>query len=110
MSVETLAGREVSLNQEGYLEDPKQWTREIAQVLAEREGIELTERHWEVIRYIRSELEAGNAAPNVRRLAKKGGFPTKEMYALFPGGPAKKASKIAGGLKPAGCVKTRRRP
>ena len=73
--------------------------------IAEAEGVgELTDRHWEVLEFMRKDFAEKGTAPSIRRLKKLGVVPTKELYALFPGGPAKKASKIAGLPKPKGCV------
>ena len=78
--------------------------REIAMEIARLEGIELTDRHFEVLEFMRKDFAEQGAAPSIRRLKKLGIVPTKELYTLFPGGPAKKASKIAGLPKPKGCV------
>jgi tRNA 2-thiouridine synthesizing protein E len=105
MSVETIAGRDIQLNEEGFLTDPTQWNEEVAVELAQREGIEtLSDRHWEVIRFMRSEYEKKGAGPSVRMLGKASGVPIKELYQLFPKGPAKLAAKIAGIPKPRGCI------
>ena len=86
------------------LADPT-WTEEKAAEIAREEGIgELTERHWQVIRYMRdSYLETGTA-PTIRTLGKASGVPIKELYQLFPKGPAKLAAKIGGIPKPKGCI------
>ncbi len=104
MPTQELAGLKVELNAEGYMTDPQQWTREVAVELAKGLDIALTDAHWKVIDFIRKDGVENNGAPNVRRLTKVGGIPTKELYELFPGGPAKNAAKIAGYPKPAGCV------
>ncbi|HUX03954.1 MAG TPA: TusE/DsrC/DsvC family sulfur relay protein [Acidimicrobiales bacterium] len=105
MSIETIAGVAVSRNEEGFLTDPSQWTEEVAVELARREGIDpLTERHWKVIRFMRAQYEAQGAGPSVRVLGKTSGVPIKELYQLFPKGPAKLAAKIAGIPKPRGCI------
>jgi tRNA 2-thiouridine synthesizing protein E len=105
MSTETIAGREIELNDEGFLIDSSQWTEELAIDLARREGIEpLTARHWEVIHFMRSEYETKGSGPSVRMLGKTSGVPIKELYELFPKGPAKLAAKIAGIPKPRGCI------
>ena len=98
-------GQAVALNEEGFLEDPAQWNQDIAVELARLEGIEpLTERHWQVIRFMRSEYETKGTGPTVRVLGKTSGVPIKELYQLFPKGPAKLAAKIAGIPKPRGCI------
>jgi dissimilatory sulfite reductase related protein len=105
MTTDTIAGTEVDLNDEGFLDDPSVWTDEMALELARREGIDpLTERHWAVIRFMRRQFEETGSGPNVRMLAKLSGIPVKELYQLFPKGPAKTAAKIAGIPKPRGCI------
>jgi dissimilatory sulfite reductase related protein len=105
MTTDTIAGAEIELNDEGFLVDPSQWNDDIAVELARREGIEpLTERHWQVIRFMRSEYEAKGTGPTVRVLGKTSGVSIKELYQLFPKGPAKLAAKIAGIPKPRGCI------
>jgi len=105
MSIETLAGVAVDRNEEGFLTDPSQWNEEIAVELARQEGIDpLTERHWEVLRFMRHEYETKGTGCTVRVLGKTSGVPIKELYALFPKGPAKLAAKIAGVPKPKGCI------
>ncbi len=105
MTTDTIAGTAVELNDEGFLVDPSQWTEEMAVELAHREEIDLlTERHWQVIRFMRQQYEASGSGPNVRMLAKISGIPIKELYQLFPKGPAKTAAKIAGIPKPRGCI------
>jgi TusE/DsrC/DsvC family sulfur relay protein len=101
----TYTDHEVSLDAEGFFVDPSQWTESMAPTIAAQEGItELTERHWQVINFMRHEYEEKGAAPNVRALAKTSGVPIKELYQLFPKGPAKLAAKIAGVPKPRGCI------
>ncbi|MFI5035854.1 MAG: TusE/DsrC/DsvC family sulfur relay protein [Acidimicrobiales bacterium] len=105
MTAVTLAGVDVELNEEGFLVDPTQWTEEMAVALARKEGIDpLTEQHWQVIRFMRSEFLAKGTGPTVRMLGKTSGVPIKELYQLFPGGPAKVAARIAGIPKPKGCI------
>ena len=105
MPVTELVGTQIEVDGEGFMVDRNQWTREIAAQIAAHEGIdELTGRHWAVIEFMRKDYEENGTAPTIRRLKKLGVVPTKELYALFPGGPAKKASKIAGLPKPKGCV------
>ena len=105
MTMDTIAGTEIELNEEGFLTDPSQWNEEIAVELARRDGIDpLTDRHWQVIRFMRSEYEAKGTGPTVRVLGKTSGVSIKELYQLFPKGPAKLAAKIAGIPKPRGCI------
>lgn len=105
MTTSIMAGVTVDRNDEGFLTDPAQWTEEVAVGLARAEGIDpLTDRHWQVIRFMRTEYEAKGTGPTVRVLAKTSGVPVKELYQLFPKGPAKLAAKIAGIPKPRGCI------
>ena len=105
MSLDTIAGITVDLNEEGFLTNWTQWNDEVAVELARREAIEhLTERHWEVLRFMRKEYEEKGTGPTVRLLGKTSGVPVKELYELFPKGPAKLAAKIAGIPKPRGCI------
>ena len=95
---------QVQFDQDGYMADARDWTPEIAQVLAVREGIILTDRHWVVLNFIRKEYESVGEPPTLRKITKTSGVDTKEMYQLFPGGPAKIAARIAGLKKPTGCI------
>ena len=105
MSTATIADIPVELNEEGFFINPEQWTEAMATELARREGIDqLTSAHWTVIRFMRSEyLEKGTGA-TVRVLGKQSGVSVKELYELFPKGPAKVAARIAGIPKPRGCI------
>jgi tRNA 2-thiouridine synthesizing protein E len=105
MPVMTYAGVDVTVNEEGFLEDPGQWTEAMAPEIAAAEGIEeLTEQHWKVIRFMRSRYAEAGTCPTVRVLGKTSGVSIKELYQLFPKGPAKVAAKIAGAPKPRGCI------
>ena len=105
MSTATYAGTDVAVNDEGFLTDPAQWREEMAPQIAAAEGItELTERHWQVIKFMRHEYETKGTGPTVRVLGKTSGVRVKELYQLFPTGPAKLAAKIAGIPKPRGCI------
>ena len=95
----------VAVDDEGFLTDFSQWTRDIAAAIAKDEGIaELTPAHWKVIEFMQKEFKETGQAPTIRKINKSGVMGTKELYELFPGGPAKKAAKIAGLKKPEGCV------
>ena len=102
----TLAAAEpVELNDEGFFVHPEQWTENMVPELARLAGIDAgTERHWQVIRFMRSEFLAKGEGPTVRVLGKVSGVPIKELYQLFPKGPAKMAARIAGIPKPRGCI------
>lgn len=105
MTITTIAARDVELNDEGFFVDPEQWTEDMAPELAAREGIdELTDRHWVVLRFVRGEYFAKGTGPTVRMLGKTSGVSVKELYELFPKGPAKVAARIAGIPKPRGCI------
>jgi TusE/DsrC/DsvC family sulfur relay protein len=105
MTTATVASVDVELTDEGFFVRPEQWSEEMVPELARREGIEaLTADHWKVIRFMRSEYEAKGAGPSVRALGKTSGVPIKELYRLFPKGPAKIAARIAGIPKPHGCI------
>ncbi|MBN1998082.1 TusE/DsrC/DsvC family sulfur relay protein [candidate division KSB1 bacterium] len=104
MSTKVIANVEVEIDTEGFMTNPDQWTKEIASAIAKEEGVELTEAHWKVINFIRKDYSEKGTAPSIRRINKVGGISTKDMYNLFPDGPAKKAAKISGLGKPQGCV------
>ena len=105
MSMTLIADSPVDADAEGFLTDPAQWNEQIAEAIAAQNGIaELTERHWLVVRFMRDRyLQTGNA-PSIRSLGKESGVPIKELYQLFPKGPAKLAAKIGGIPKPKGCI------
>jgi TusE/DsrC/DsvC family sulfur relay protein len=95
----------VDVDAEGFMTNQAQWTREVAAAIAREEGVaELTPAHWRVIEFMQKEFKETGQAPTIRKLNKTGVVSTKELYNLFPGGPAKKAAKIAGLKKPEGCV------
>ena len=105
MPTATYAGHAVFVNDEGFLIDPSQWTEDMAPQIAEAEGIgELTPQHWQVIGFMRAQYQAKGTGPTVRVLGKTSGVTIKELYRLFPKGPAKTAAKIAGIPKPRGCI------
>ncbi len=95
----------IAFNEEGFMTDPNQWTKEIAEVIAKQEGIEtLTENHWKIIEFCRETGMASGKSPTLRQITTGTGVSTKELFALFPKGPAKKVAKISGLGKPEGCV------
>jgi TusE/DsrC/DsvC family sulfur relay protein len=105
MSITTYAGTTIAVDDEGFFEDPAQWTEEMAPEIAKAQGIdELTDKHWQVIRFMREQYLTTGTGPTVRVLGKTSGVTVKELYQLFPKGPAKVAAKIAGILKPRGCI------
>lgn len=104
MAAKEIAGKTVNVTDEGYLTDPAEWTREIAEAIAAEEGIALTDAHWKVIDFLKKDYAATGVLPAMRRINKTGGIPTKDLYDLFPNGPLKKAARIAGLPKPTSCV------
>ena len=105
MPTRTIAGKEVRINDEGYMTNPTEWDQEIAVELAKEEGLpELTAEHWKIIDYCRQSAAVSGTAPTLRNITNGAGVSTKDLFALFPKGPAKKVAKISGLGKPEGCV------
>ncbi len=105
MTTTTLAGSTVEVDSEGFLTDPQQWNEQIAAEIARANGIaQLSDRHWQVINFMRKTYLETGSAPSIRSLGKTSGVPIKELYELFPKGPAKLAAKIGGIPKPRGCI------
>jgi len=104
MPTTTIAGTEVTVDDEGFMTEYDQWNEEIGAALAANIGIELNESHWKVINFLREDYKAQGETPMLRRVSNVGGVPTKELFQLFPKKPAKKMSYIAGVPKPHGCV------
>ena len=105
MATRTICGAIVDVNEEGYMTNPSQWNKDIAVEIAKEEGIgELTPAHWKVIEYCRQSAASSGKAPTLRTITTNAGVSTKDLFALFPKGPAKKVAKIAGLGKPEGCV------
>lgn len=101
----TMLDTALDVDAEGFLQDPGQWSEEIAAEIARENGIPaLTDRHWMVVRYMRQRYLDTGAAPSIRSLGKESGVEIKELYKLFPKGPAKLAAKIGGIPKPKGCI------
>jgi len=95
----------LTFDADGFMTDPNAWTKEIAEVLAKQEGIEtLTDAHWTVIEFCRKAGQETGKSPTLRQITTGSGISTKELFGLFPKGPAKKVAKIAGLGKPEGCV------
>ena len=105
MPTRTIAGQTVQVNDEGFMIVPAEWNKDIAIEIAKEEGIaDLTPAHWKVIGFCRQSAATSNAAPTLRTITNGSGITTKEMFTLFPKGPAKKVAKISGLGKPEGCV------
>jgi TusE/DsrC/DsvC family sulfur relay protein len=103
MAEKIIAGVTVKINNEGYFEDPAQWTREMAVEMAGEYSIQLTEKHFAVLDFLRAKYLAGEQL-TIRRVGASGITDIKEFYQLFPGGPLKISSKLAGIPKPTSCV------
>lgn len=105
MATKSIGTFTINVDDEGFMTDFSQWNKEIAAALAVEEGIAaLTPGHWKVLEFMQKEFKEKGSAPSIRAMNKSGVVNTKELYDLFPGGPAKKAAKIAGLKKPVGCV------
>jgi tRNA 2-thiouridine synthesizing protein E len=106
MATRTYAGTTVQVNDEGFMSNPADWNKDIAVAIAKEEGIaDLTPAHWKVIDYCRSEsTKLGGKSPTLRQITVGTSVQTKELFGLFPKGPAKKVARIAGLGKPEGCV------
>jgi TusE/DsrC/DsvC family sulfur relay protein len=105
MTATMIAEAAVDVDAEGFLTNPEQWSDELADQIARENGIaELTDRHWLVVKFMRERFLTTGTAPSIRSLGKESGVPIKELYHLFPKGPAKLAAKIGGIPKPRGCI------
>ncbi len=94
----------VAFDDDGFMEDAAVWTEEIAQAIAELLEVNLSDRHWEVIKFARQEFETQGEPPTLRLITQQTEVSMKEMYQLFPGGPAIITANIAGLKKPTGCI------
>ncbi len=99
----TMAGKSITVNEEGYLKDFNQWDEKVGEALAAEADIVLTPRHWVVLKYLQNE-QKNQVALSIRRVGKSGVVDIKELYQLFPMAPLKTATKIAGIPKPASCI------
>ncbi len=111
MGTMDIAGKKLEVDEDGYLVNLDDWSREVAEEMAKGEGVEMSEAHWEVVNFLRQYYNEYKIAPMIRILTKEIGKKlgkekgnTKYLYELYPGGPAKQACKIAGLPKPTGCV------
>jgi tRNA 2-thiouridine synthesizing protein E len=103
MAEKKYAGVSVDVNEEGYMNNASQWTKEVGTAIATEEGIELTETHFKLIDFIRTKVENGETL-TIRGIGKSGIVDAKEFYKMFPGAPLKKATKISGVPKPSSCI------
>ena len=98
-----IAGKSITVNEEGYLTDFSQWDEKVGEAIAAENNLSLSPRHWDVIKYLQDE-EKKHVALSIRRVGKSGVVDIKELYTLFPNAPLKTATKIAGIPKPASCI------
>lgn len=97
-------GKTIHTNEEGYLTDFTEWSPEVAETIAKEEGIaNLTAKHWTILKFLQDQQQK-KVALTIRKVGSSGVTDIKEFYALFPGGPLKKATKIAGIPKPVSCI------
>ena len=99
----TIAGKNITVNEEGYLTDFSQWDEQVGEALAAEANVPLSARHWEILKYLQNE-QKNQVALSIRRIGKSGVTDIKEFYQLFPNAPLKTATKIAGIPKPASCI------
>jgi len=105
MAMVTLGGKQIEIDEDGFIQDPSSWDEAVAKDLAKTEGVDdLSEEHWKLVKYLRDYYLKFQIAPMIRKLCKETGFDLKKVYQLFPSGPAKGACKVAGLPKPTGCV------
>ena len=105
MATELIGGIEIEVDDEGFMTNPAQWNEELAPALGKEIGLdELTDEHWKVIRFLRSDFAEKGETATLRRVSTLAEVPTKDLYKLFPKKPAKKMSYVAGLQKPTGCV------
>ena len=103
MSQVMIAGLNVDLNEEGYLTDASQWNKDVAAEIAKEEEVELTDKHFELLEFLRKQHGDG-VDITIRKVGKSGIVDIKGFYTLFPKKPLKKSSRIAGIPKPSSCV------
>jgi len=101
----TLGGKELEIDEDGFIQEPAKWDKAVAEDIAKtEEAYPMSEDHWKVVNYLRNYFLEFEIAPPIRMVTKQTGFDLKTIYKLFPGGPAKGACKVAGLPKPTGCV------
>jgi TusE/DsrC/DsvC family sulfur relay protein len=105
MPTEVIAGHEISVDDEGFMTEPGEWSEDLATALAKEIHIDsLTEDHWKAIRFLRADYAEIGETATLRRVSTQTGLTTKQLYELFPKKPAKKMAYISGLPKPTGCV------
>jgi tRNA 2-thiouridine synthesizing protein E len=104
MGMATIAGKDVHINDEGFLTEYDEWDENVGAELAKNIEIDMTDEHWALIRWLREDFKAKGETATTRRVQTAGGVPTKRQFELFPKKPAKKMAYVAGLPKPKGCV------
>jgi len=105
MAKANLGGMEIEIDEDGFIQEPQKWNKEVAEDIAKTENAyPMSEEHWKLVNYLREYYLKFGIAPPVRMVVKQTGIDLKRIYQLFPGGPAKGACKVAGIPKPTGCV------
>ena len=105
MSKVTYGGKELEIDEDGFIQEPEKWDKAVAEDIAKtEEAYPMSEDHWKVVNYLRNYFLEFEIAPPIRMITKQTGIDLKTIYKLFPGGPAKGACKVAGLPKPTGCV------
>ena len=105
MAKAVLGGMEVEIDEDGFIQEPDKWSKDVAEDLAKTENASpMGEEHWKLVNYLRDYYVKFGIAPPIRMVVKQTGLDLKKIYLLFPGGPAKGACKVAGLPKPTGCV------
>ena len=104
MPTTIIDGHEIHVDDEGFMTELEEWSEPLAKSLARQIGLELTDEHWQAIRFLRSDYREQGETATLRRIGVVGGIPTKQLFALFPQKPAKKLAYVAGLPKPHGCV------
>jgi tRNA 2-thiouridine synthesizing protein E len=100
-----IEGRVFDVDGDGFLSDPSEWNEEVAALIAKSDGIDkLNEKHWAILKIIRDNFEKEGNAPMIRKICQETGIKLREIYDLFPLGPARGACRVAGLPKPDGCV------
>jgi len=105
MAKAVLGGMEIEIDEDGFIQEPDKWSKDVAEDLAKTENASpMGEEHWKLVNYLRDYYVKFGIAPPIRMVVKQTGLDLKKIYLLFPGGPAKGACKVAGLPKPTGCV------
>lgn len=104
MPVTTIQGHQIHVDDEGFMTEYDEWSKELGATLAAQIGITMTDEHWQAVDFLRSDFAEQHETATLRRVSTMGGVPTKQLFALFPKKPAKKLAYVAGLPKPRGCV------